>query len=245
MFGFFKKKKKENTKTTSTASKVAADAKTVSVIKKRADLLKTVSITKGIKESTKSRVALVLDYSGSMDYLYRTGFVQELLERLMPLGINFDDNGAIDVILFHNHAKDLGEVTLSNFTGFIKREILAKHSMGGTSYASAINLVVDKYKDEPGDPVYCIFITDGECMTESASEDAITKASKYGIFWQFVGIGDESFSFLKRLDDRKVDNANFFKVKKLKKMSDEELYSKMMAEYPEYLLKAEQVGIIN
>lgn len=243
MFGFFKKNKKE-----SAVSNVAADAKTVSVIKKRADLLKTVSITKGIKETTKSRVALVLDYSGSMDYLYRTGFVQELLERLMPLGINFDDNGAIDVILFHNKAKDLGEVTLSNFTGFIKREILAKHSMGGTSYASAINLVVDKYKDEPGDPVYCIFVTDGECMTERASEDAIIKASKYGIFWQFVGIGDENFSFLKRLDDmsgRQIDNANFFKVKKLKKMSDEELYSKMMAEYPEYLVKAEQVGIIN
>ena len=33
-----------------------------------------------------------MDYSGSMSTLYRDGIVQELVERLFPLALEFDDN---------------------------------------------------------------------------------------------------------------------------------------------------------
>lgn len=39
-----------------------------------------------------SRVAVVLDYSGSMNQLYKDGTVQAVLERLFPLALQFDDN---------------------------------------------------------------------------------------------------------------------------------------------------------
>ena len=52
------------------------------------------------------------------------------------------------------------------------------------------------------------------------------------------GIGDNSFSFLEELDDiegRTLDNANFFAVPDPKKMSPEDMFDKMMEEYPQWV----------
>lgn len=51
-------------------------------------------------ESTSAKVVVVLDYSGSMNGLYKNGTVQRTINRLVPLGLTFDDNGTIDVYLF-------------------------------------------------------------------------------------------------------------------------------------------------
>jgi hypothetical protein len=54
-------------------------------------------------------------------------------------------------------------------------------------------------------------------------------------------------AFLEDLDDmpgRVIDNANFFRAIDFEKMSDEELYSKMMDEYPDYLKEASTKSII-
>ena len=59
----------------------------------------------------------------------------------------------------------------------------------------------------------------------------------YPIFFQFIGIGDNSFSFLEELDDiegRTLDNANFFAVPDPKKMSPEDMFDKMMEENRKY-----------
>ena len=39
-----------------------------------------------------ARVSIVLDFSGSMDNLYRNGSVQALLDKVFPIAIEFDDN---------------------------------------------------------------------------------------------------------------------------------------------------------
>ena len=43
----------------------------------------------------RSRVALVLDYSGSMERLYKNGTVQSVIERIMPIASQFDDNAEL------------------------------------------------------------------------------------------------------------------------------------------------------
>ena len=40
----------------------------------------------------KARVCVIMDRSGSMDHLYSSGAVQEVLTRLLPLANRFDDN---------------------------------------------------------------------------------------------------------------------------------------------------------
>ena len=219
----------------------------VNLIKTRVNLVKKISLEKGISDTQTSRVALVLDYSFSMEKLYTTGFVQKLVERLMPLGIRFDDNAAIDVFIFATKANEIGEVTLDEFEGFVNREISSKYSMGGTRYAPIIDMVTNKYKLEPGDVAYVMFITDGDNSDKVETNKSITEAAKVGVFWQFIGIGNASFNYLEKLDNmegRIIDNANFFQVDNLDRMTDEDLYGKMMDEYPEYLQKAKALNII-
>ncbi len=76
---------------------------------------------------------------------------------------------------------------------------------------------------------------------------AIKKAARFPIFFQFFGIGESSFAFLKKLDKmrgRLIDNANFFEVKNPNRISDNKLYKKMMAEYPDWLKLAKGKGLI-
>ena len=65
-------------------------------------------------------------------------------------------------------------------------------------------------------------------------------------FIQFIGIGSETFEFLDRLDNltgRKIDNANFFKVSDIRKMTDDQLYSGLMNEYPSWYQLAKNMQL--
>lgn len=96
-------------------------------------------------------------------------------------------------------------------------------------------------------PVYVIFITDGENFDKDDARKVITESSKYGIFYQFVGIGNEQFKFLSELDNlsgRFIDNANFFKVTNPNTITDEELYSLLLTEFPSWVNQAKQKQLI-
>ena len=51
-------------------------------------------------------VALVMDVSYSMSGMFRDGTVQTVIERVMGLGLNFDDNGAIDTSYCGRHHRN-------------------------------------------------------------------------------------------------------------------------------------------
>lgn len=114
-----------------------------------------------------------------------------------------------------------------------------------------------KKKEEPAAPVglskpstqgtVVYFITDGNNSDKDATRRAITELSKESIFWQFIGIGRERFNFLEELDDmqgRFVDNADFFKITDISKISDEELYDKLLTELPSWIDTVRQKGLI-
>ena len=63
----------------------------------------------------------------------------------------------------------------------------------------------------------------------------------------FVGVGNANFGILERLDDlegRRVDNADFFSLSDLKMISDDELYERLLGEYPSWLRDAAAAGIL-
>ena len=186
-----------------------------------------------------SRVALVLDFSGSMRNLYKNGTVQSVIERIMPIAMQFDDNQELDLWIFENGFTRLGGVTKENFYG-LAEQIFNRYRMGGTEYAPVIKDVYKKYvKEEPSQIAnYIIFITDGDNSDHGETNKIITEISKYPIFFQFIGIGNEKFKYLQKLDDmngRYVDNADFFPVININDMSDNELYTKLFDEYPNWL----------
>lgn len=180
----------------------------------------------------KAKVALVLDYSGSMDWLYNNGTVQRVVEKMLPLAMNFDDDGSMETWLFSDSCRRLKDANLNNLDGYIKRETKGK-SMGGTNYSPVMEDIIKFYKNEKL-PVYVIFITDGDNMDKANTTATITEAAKKPIFWQFVGLGDSKFSYLESLDNlegRYVDNADFFSVKDANDIT----YKDLLKEFPTWL----------
>jgi hypothetical protein len=207
-----------------------------------------------------AQVVLVLDFSGSMSDLYRSGSVQRLVERILPLGLAFDDNGQVDCYLFHNNVfrirKPIERISVTNY---ITDNVLGKYAMGGTSYEPVITKIVEDFGKKKGGlftrktfdrleyPVYVIFITDGDNDDKTLTESAIREASHTGIFFQFIGIGKSRFPFLERLDNlggRNIDNANFFTVADLDNKTDDQLYSLLLTEFPAYVKAARAKNLI-
>lgn len=196
---------------------------------------------KGLQD-TKSQVVLVLDISKSMNRLFKSGVVQELIQRILGLALNFDDDGDIDIMLFGSKAYQLPSVSLDDLDGYVDREILANYKViEATKYATALNLIRNKYQGNKADPVFVIFITDGNNSDKKETTELITELSKESIFFQFVGIGKEDFPYLKKLDDlpnRFLDNAGFMHVDDISSIDDSSLYESLLNEYPEWLTAA-------
>lgn len=211
-----------------------------------------ICLTKKSLTNTVARVAVAMDKSGSMSLLYKDGTVQAVIERLLPSALKFDDDGSLDMWLFADRAKRLDPITESEFYDYVRREILDKREngfWGGTKYAPVINDIVRKYTvEEPSIlPTFVIFITDGENSDKDEAKRAVKEASKHNIFFQFIGIGDERFTFLKTLDTmegRTVDNANFFEVNDINHISDEKLYDLLLNEFPSWVIEAKKIGIL-
>lgn len=199
----------------------------------------------------KARVALVLDYSGSMSGEYRDGTVQSIVERIMPIASKFDDNSELDLWIFESGFKRLEGINMTNFYDYVKRDITSKYSMGGTRYAPVIEDIIRKYTvEEPSNlPTYIIFITDGDNDRDDKAPTTklITEVSGQPIFWQFVGVGGASMQYLEDLDDmggREIDNADFFRIKNINQTSDDYLYEKLFDEYPDWINVVRNKGLI-
>lgn len=227
----------------------------VSLSKTVVDLSKRNEVDLG---STSAKVVVVLDYSGSMSSLYRNGTVQRTINRLVPLGLTFDDNGTIDVYLFSNEYKKIDDLNLTNYESYVHDVVCSSgFSMGGTSYAPVLRSIIEGNRktvggffgfggrtvvEEPivdnGDPTFILFITDGENADKAEADKIIRKSSEMNVFIQFIGIGDEQFKYLMALDDmpgRKRDNTGFSKMRDLDKTDDHELYTNVLEQFSGWL----------
>jgi hypothetical protein len=96
-------------------------------------------------------------------------------------------------------------------------------------------------------PTFVQFVTDGGIDKDRAIENLLKKASYYPIFWQFVGLGGSSYGLLERFDEmegRYVDNAGFFALDDYRDISDTELYSRLVKEFPLWLQKVKALGML-
>lgn len=198
-----------------------------------------------------ARVVFALDHSGSMRTMYKDGTVQTLLERIFPMAMYFDDNSELDFYWFDSIYKEFEPVTPDNLDGYVSKIILSKKDhFGGTCYAPIMQEITKRYahKQKSTVPTFVIFITDGANSDKAASKEILTKASKYNIFWKFIGIGGDKFDFLERLDNLKgrfIDNANFANVNDLNTLSDDQLYTLLLEEYSDWLGLCRQHGLIS
>lgn len=215
-----------------------------------------------------AKVALVLDYSGSMRNQYKSGAMQRLAEKVLALATQFDDDGAIDFFVFDSQAAYLGEISLDDFSDGIAR-LTKGRRMGTTNYAQAFLAVRDHFGFKPAapvrkglfgrktqpapnagpanEPVYALFLTDGAPDSKAAAVAALTEVSSAPIFWKFLSIGSEEMAFLQKLDDlseRFVDNADYKPLGDVDTLSDTQLFAALLDEFPGWVKEVRAKGLI-
>ncbi|TDD76796.1 stress response protein [Actinomadura rubrisoli] len=214
---------------------------------------------RGLGEHT-ARVALCLDISGSMSWLYESGKIQALAERVLALAARFDDDAEVEVFLFAAKGHKAGGLGLHNHQGYVDDLVRRYGFEGGTYYSKAMRLIrkhyfgSDKKRAAPlaaGSPVYVMFLTDGGTFDPKETDNQVMWSSYEPLFWQFIaitqGAGDAEFAYLQRLDDmpgRHVDNADFFTVDDPSTISDDALFDLLMTEYPNWLARARGAGLL-
>ncbi|WP_227673096.1 MULTISPECIES: vWA domain-containing protein [unclassified Psychrobacter] len=212
----------------------------------------TISLEKRQLQQLTAKVALVLDASGSMNRQYKQGRVQEVVNRLLPLAVSFDDDQALDCWAFARDPQYLGEIGLSNYDGFIDNAHggWRKWALGPrvNNEAEVMKAVTEFYQKDGLDvPIYVLFISDGGVNDNRGITRVMTEAAKLPIFWQFVGLGGRGYGILKKLDDmtgRVIDNCDFFELDDLDDISEESLYESMLEEFPSWLKEACKIGLI-
>ncbi|MFR9795620.1 vWA domain-containing protein [Streptomyces sp. MS06] len=203
----------------------------------------------------RAAVYLVVDYSGSMRPYYRDGSVQALADRVLGLSAHLDDDGTVPVVFFSTDIDAVTDIALADHRGRIERIAAGLGHMGRTSYHLAIDAVIDHYLDSGArDPALVVFQTDGGPIDKAAAERYLCKAARLPMFWQFIGFGDphsKQFDFLRRLDElpvpgrRAVDNAGFFHAgTDPRRVSDADLYDRLVREFPGWLSAARARGIV-
>lgn len=173
---------------------------------------------------------LVVDHSGSMRPLYRSGHVQEIAERVLALSLTgLDDDGDIQTIFFDAEPFPAETVDAGNYRGFVDRWDRGRH-YGTTNYLDTIRMILSdlpgQWADGPQDvprfyrkpstgpaatPTLVFFVTDGapNSGTKQRVKQLLVEAAGQPVFWQFIGVNGFSPTFLEELDEmegRIVDN---------------------------------------
>lgn len=210
--------------------------------------------------SVKAQVGIITDFSGSMRKRYKSGEIQRVINRILPLAQAFDDDGEIDFAVFDTTADFLGTINLKNYRNAVEEFTAGRH-MGKTNYAEAIEKTMDYYGfkaygliREPriisaDIPVFMIFLTDGSPDSRKNAKSALIEASYVPIFWKFISVGDESFDFLQKLDDLKnrlVDNADYKHLgNNIDGVSDDNLIEELLEEFNDWMRDAHARGILS
>ncbi len=200
-----------------------------------------------------ARVVVALDYSGSMMKMFNTGIVQKTLNRLVPLGLTFDDNGSIDLYLFKEDFRKFPDLCLQNYENYVEGIIRQSgYTMGGTNYTPVLESIIYgqiNISSEPNLP-YCepvvnnmmptfvLFITDGENGDRMETDILLKNASKENVFIQFIGIGDRQFKYLMSIDNlngRVRDNTGFSQLNDIDMTEDSQLYDIILSQFSNWL----------
>jgi stress response protein SCP2 len=212
----------------------------------------SISLEKNQLQEVLARVAIVIDASGSMSVSYQNGTVQAVIDRIVLLAARLDDDGNLDTWFYASRHEKHPDMTISNVANYLSKQVkngflgIIKGLGIGNNEPPVMKEVLDTYKNSTL-PVLVIFITDGGIYETSNIKKILMEASSYPIFWQFVGVAGSNYGVLEDLDKMKgriVDNAGFFAVDDLKKIKDEELYDRLLSEFPHWLKEAKQKGII-
>ncbi|NEA62639.1 VWA domain-containing protein [Streptomyces sp. SID12488] len=243
-------------------------------MRKRLSLRKeqvAVSLRKHGATGVTARVILVLDASGSMSFLYSKGVVADVVERMAAVAAQLDDDGDMQAWTFASNAARLPDLRLGDLPEWLRLHVRVgqislfrrskKPARGLESgqvdmrtvgiqneEQKAIAQVRTYVRENPAAaPTLVLFFSDGGVYRDAVIERELREAVEEPIFWQFVGLGRANYGVLERFDTlpgRRVDNVGFFAVDDVSTVPDQELYDRLLSEFPTWITAAGQAGIM-
>lgn len=243
-------------------------------MRKRLSLRKeqvAVSLRKHGAEGVTARVILVLDASGSMSFLYSKGIVADVVERMAAVAAQLDDDGQMQAWTFASNAARLPDLRIGDLPqwlqlhvrvgqiglfrrgkkparGLVEGQIDMRTVGIQNEEQKAIAQVRTYVRENPADaPTLVLFFSDGGVYRDALIERELRDAVEEPLFWQFVGLGRANYGVLERFDTlpgRRVDNVGFFAVDDIGTVPDQELYDRLLSEFPSWVTAAGRAGII-
>lgn len=207
-----------------------------------------VELKKKNLEELVARVGLVIDISGSMTGRFKNGTVQEIVNKTLPLAVQFDDDGELDFWYYGTRARRMETVNLQNYMNAVPQDWkgLMRDLGGSNNEPEVLRMVLEEYRFSKL-PVYVLFITDGGVSKTAEIKKILKEASTAPIFWQFLGVGGSGYGILEKLDTMKgryVDNAGFFALDDFRQISNEVLYDRLLFEFPKWLQAIRSKGML-
>ncbi|MFD9430706.1 VWA domain-containing protein [Streptomyces sp. NPDC060002] len=243
-------------------------------MRKRLSLRKeqvAVSLSKRGAVGISARIVLVLDASGSMAFLYSRGVVADVVERMAAVAAQLDDDGEMQAWTFASDAARLPDLRLGELPEWLRLHVrvgeislfrrgkkprkgmepgqVDMRSVGiQNEEQKAVAQVRSYVRENPAAaPTLVLFFSDGGVYRDAAIERELRAAVEEPIFWQFVGLGRSNYGVLERFDTlpgRRVDNVGFFSVDDISTVPDQELYDRLLSEFPSWITAAGRAGIL-
>ncbi len=212
----------------------------------------SVSLEKKQLQNVIARVALVMDASGSMKKSYRNGTVQSVMDRIVIIAARMDNDETLETWFYATTHEKFPDISIENVEGYLKMCIenglfpTDKRLGGRNNEPPVMQEIFERYKSSKL-PVLIIFITDGGISETKKIKQILIESADYPIFWQFVGVAGSGYGVLQELEKMKgraVDNAGFFSVDDLANIKDEELYDRLLSEFPIWLKEVNKKVIV-
>ncbi|MFI1046890.1 VWA domain-containing protein [Streptomyces griseoruber] len=243
-------------------------------MRKRLSLRKeqvAVSLSKRGAAGVRARILLVLDASGSMAFLYSRGVVADVVERMAAVAAQLDDDGEMQAWTFASNPARLPDLRLAELPEWLRLHVrvgeislfrrgrkprkglepgqVDMRTVGiQNEEQKAIAEVRAYVRENPTPlPTLVLFFSDGGVYRDAAIEQELRAAVEEPVFWQFVGLGRSNYGVLERFDTlpgRRVDNVGFFAVDDISAVLDQELYDRLLSEFPSWITAAGHAGIL-
>ncbi|MFC8045680.1 VWA domain-containing protein [Nocardia sp. NPDC057353] len=203
----------------------------------------------------RARVVLVIDKTGSMAKQYHRKVVHRVVERMVPIAIQLDDDGAIEPYLYALKFAALPAIGVADVERWCTTYLHINGVHDGIDYGALgarneelpiIGEIISTLRAD-GPPTLVLFFTDGGFAKKREIAELMRTAARLPAFWQFVGLGTANYGLLRSLDEmdgRVVDNAGFFALDDIDRVDDAELYARLLGEFPDWLRAARAAGIV-
>ncbi|MEU8437092.1 VWA domain-containing protein [Streptomyces sp. NPDC029216] len=225
----------------------------------------------GAAADVTARVVLVLDASGSMSTLYSRGTVAAVVERMAAVAAQLDDDGEMQAWTFATNPARLPDLVIGELPEWLRLHVrVGQMSVFGRRkppkglLPGQVDMRQVGFQNEEQKviaevrafvrahpvpaPTLVLFFSDGGVYRNAEIERELREAVEEPVFWQFVGLGRAGFGVLERFDTmpgRRVDNVGFFAVDDIDRISDPDLYDRLLSEFPSWIRAARQAGILS